>query len=141
MHIELLKHSFKAITYRFQKAINNSKADFGEFKISDHTRTPNEIINHMYDLAVKTGTMIREGHFNCPAPLQLSFDEEVHRFLKTIKDLETIIEENKPGLELSKKLLQGPIMDITTHVGQLAILNGLNGNKIPKESYFDAGLD
>jgi len=141
MYIELLKHSLKAIAYRFQKAISNSKENFGEFKISPHTRTPNEIINHMYDLAVKTGTMIKEGHFNCPIPSQLSFNEEVLRFLKTIKDLEPIIEENKPGIELSKKLLQGPIMDITTHIGQLAMLNGLNGNKISKESYFDANLD
>ncbi|PSL48297.1 hypothetical protein CLV51_1021164 [Chitinophaga niastensis] len=138
---EILKHSINAIEYRFIKATAGSKDNFGDYKISDHTRSPNEIINHMYDLATKTKTMIKEGHFNCPVPESLKFEDEVKRFLSAIKELEAVIANSEISIEISKKLLQGPILDMATHIGQIAMLNGLNGNKITKESYFAADLD
>jgi hypothetical protein len=138
---EILNHSIKAIEYRFKKATAGSKDNFGDFKISDHTRTPNEIINHMFDLATKTKTMIREGHFNCPLPERLEFKAETKRFLSGLKELQTVIGETEIEIEISKKLLQGPILDIVTHIGQIAMLNGLNGNKISKESYYSANLE
>lgn len=137
---EILYHSIKAIEYRFAKATAGSKVDFGDFKISEHTRTPNEIINHMFDLATKTNTMIREGHFNCPSPKLLNFNEECKRFLSELSELKNSIGNNDIDLEICKKLLQGPLLDITTHIGQIAMLNGLNDNKIPKESYYSADL-
>jgi hypothetical protein len=138
---EILYHSIRTIEYRFTKATAGSKDNFGDFKISDHTRTPNEIINHMFDLATKTKTMIKEGHFNCPSPERLEFKAETKRFLSGLKELQTVIGETEIEIEISKKLLQGPILDIVTHIGQIAMLNGLNGNKIIKESYYSADLE
>jgi len=42
---------------------------------------------------------------------------------------------------MRKRLLQGPILDMATHIGQLAMLNGLNGNPVPKESYYNADIE
>ena len=138
---ELLQHSIKAIEYRFIKATTGSGNNFGEFKISEHTRSPNEIINHMFDLATKTKTMIKDGHFNCPSPGNLEFEGEKKRFLSGIKELETVIGDTDISMATSKKLLQGPILDIASHIGQLAMLNGLDGNKIPKENYYATDLE
>jgi hypothetical protein len=138
---EILEHSVKAIEYRFAKAIKGSKDNFGNFKISKYTRSPAEIINHMYDLAIKTKTKIKEGHFNCPTPDRLNFNEEVTRFFIILGELQTMIKNNKIDIETTKRLLQGSILDIATHIGQIAMLNGLNGNRIPKESYYDADLE
>lgn len=137
---ELLVHAIKAVGYRFEKSVRGSKEGFGTYKISTHTRSPNEIINHMFDLVQKTASMIIEGHFNCPAPEEISFSEECERFLKGLKELEKVVAQHEINLLVSKKLLQGPILDIGTHVGQIAMLNGLHGNKISKENFYSADV-
>ncbi|MBZ5857612.1 hypothetical protein [Flavihumibacter profundi] len=137
---QMLIHAVKAIQYRFIKATNCSKEHFGEYKVGPHTRTPNEITNHIYDLVNKTACRIKEGHFNCPAPQLLDFSREKERLLSGLEELIYIINTSVMDFELWKKLLQGPVLDIATHIGQIAMLNGLHGNKIPGESYFDAIL-
>lgn len=137
---DILKHALLAIGYRFKKAIANSNENFGNFKISEHTRTPNQIINHLFDLVNKTKSKILEGHFNVSAPSELDFIGETNRFLESLEELAQLFTQVQMEMEEAKKLLQGPILDITSHIGQIAMLNGLNGNKIPKENYYSANL-
>ena len=137
---ELLAHAIKAATYRFNRAVEGSAADFGDFTIGEHTRTPNRIIRHMTDLALKTAMVIREGHFNVPSLQPLGFEEEKARLLLALDALPVLVLERETDLALCKKLLQGPVLDMVSHVGQLAMLNGLHGNKIKGESYFDASI-
>ncbi|WOK07945.1 hypothetical protein RT717_04790 [Imperialibacter roseus] len=140
MNNELLRHTVAAIRYRLTKAIAQTSDGFGEYKVSAHTRTPNEIINHMTDLALKATMMVEEGHFNSPAPPSLTFTKEVARFNDSLTALSRVLEAKELDPSLVKKLLQGPILDMATHVGQIAMLNGLNGNKVPNENYFAADL-
>ncbi|MBN8820742.1 MULTISPECIES: hypothetical protein [unclassified Spirosoma] len=138
---ELLAHAVKALAYRFRKAINGSADPFGTFTISTHTRSPNQIINHMYDLAVKTKLMITEGSISCPAPSVLDFAGETTRFIEALHELVITIDSVPISSDMRKRLLQGPILDMATHIGQLAMLNGLNGNPVPKESYYNADIE
>lgn len=73
---EILVHVVKTIQYRFLKVTTGSKEGFGSFKIGEHTRCPAEIIHHIFDLTVKTKTMITEGHFNVSPLALLSFSAE-----------------------------------------------------------------
>ncbi|UBM59499.1 hypothetical protein LAG90_02365 [Marinilongibacter aquaticus] len=136
-----LIHSIKAIRYRFIKATEKSNANFGDFKISSHTRSPKEIVNHMCDLVLKTESMLCEGHFNSPSPEPLDFTEESKRFLRSLSKLENILPDKEMHLEMSERLLQGPILDMATHIGQLAMLNGINGRKVEKENYFKVDIN
>ncbi len=138
---EILVHVVKTIQYRFMKVLAGSKEDFGSFKISEHTRCPAEIIHHMFDLTVKTRMMIIEGHFNVPPVTLLIFSDEKERFIDELNELELVIGSNKIDIVLGLKLLQGPLSDILTHIGQVAMLNGLHGNKIPKENYYAAQIN
>jgi hypothetical protein len=137
---QLLIHTAKAIGYRFEKVVRNSKDNFGEFRIAEHVRSPREIVNHMYDLVNKTRTMICEGHFNCPPPTQLGLQEEKDRFITALKELQATIPQFQFDEKMVLKLLQGPMIDMATHIGQIAMLNGLHGNKIPGENYFAVDL-
>lgn len=132
----LLVHSVRAIKYRFIAVTTGSKESFGEFRVSPQTRTPNEIIHHMVDLVTKTGVRIREGHFNVPEAMAVDFEEEKMRMLQGLDDLTGLLETVSLDLDLACRLLQGPLLDITTHIGQLALLNGLHGNRIPRQDYF-----
>ncbi|GAB3966958.1 hypothetical protein GCM10028806_08380 [Spirosoma terrae] len=138
---DLLAHAIGALAYRFTVAISGCSESFGNYKISSHTRSPTEILNHMYDLVIKTMTMIQEGHFNCPPPEILSFDSEYNRLVEGLQELREIVKTVPIADDVCKRLLQGPILDIATHIGQLAMLNGLNGNKIPKENYYIADIN
>lgn len=84
--------------------------------------------------------LIKEGHFNSPSPQNLDFASEQARFLLGIKELEMAFGKKKIDMGVSKKLLQGPILDIATHVGQLAMLNGIFGSPVAKESYYEIDL-
>lgn len=137
---QLLIHLIKTIQYRFVKATNGSKANFGSTKLNNHTRSPNEIIQHMYDLAVKTKCIIKGNPFPISNYESLDFAGEANRFTDTMKELSLTVEESYIDFVLCKKLLQGPISDIITHIGQIAMLNGLHGNKIPAESFYEADI-
>lgn len=137
---EILSHSIKAIAYRFSKAIAGSKDNFGEFRISTRTRNVNEIVNHMYDLVLKIKIKIKEGHFNCPPPEPLNFEGENLRFITGLLELGMIIKAAEIDIVTEKRLLQGPVLDMATHIGQISLLNGLNGNKIIKENYYAVDL-
>ena len=139
-HNVLLRHSLKAIEYRFINATAVSKPGFGEFKASANTRSPSQIINHIFDLVSKMNLLIDEGHFNVPSTPHLDFESEHARFLQGIRALENAFGKKEIDMAVSKRILQGPILDIATHVGQLAMLNGIFGSPVAKESYFEIDL-
>jgi hypothetical protein len=138
---DLLAHAIKALAYRFIKATTGSTDSFGGYKLSPHTRSPTEILNHMYDLVVKTITMIQQGHFNCPIPEVLPFEPERVRLIDGLGELRTTIESNLIEDDVCERLLQGPILDLASHIGQLAMLNGLNGTIIQRENYYGADIN
>ena len=137
---ELLRHTLSTIGYRFQKAVNNSNENFGDFKIGKETRTPNEIVNHMFDLLSKTKIFVSEGRFDNAVPTKLDFNSEVERFHLKLGNLDNAFSSNELDINYSKRLLQGPLLDIMCHVGQIAMLSGLNGNRIQAEEYSSANI-
>ncbi len=141
MKNELIRHALAAIDHRFSKTVMDHGTGFGDFKIGEECRTPNEIVNHMFDLVNRTSMKLREGHFNCPAPDVLNCEEEIIRFKQGVKDLDLLISKTDIDMSTKKKLLQGPLLDVTTHIGQLAMLNGLAGHKVKKKSYYTAHID
>ncbi|MBD2703341.1 hypothetical protein IC229_22035 [Spirosoma sp. BT702] len=137
---DLLAHAVKALAYRFIKATTGSTDSFGGYKLNSHTRSPNEILNHMYDLVVKTRTMIQQGHFNCPIPEVLPFEPERDRLINGLGELRTAIESHQIEDDVCGRLLQGPLLDLASHIGQLAMLTGLNGTIIQRENYYRADI-
>ena len=135
---ELLRHAVATIDYRFQKSIANSNETFGGFKIGKDTRTPTEIVNHMFDLLRKTKIFITEGRFDNIAPTRLDFNSEIERFHLELSNLDNAFSKNELDITYSKRLLQGPLSDVMCHIGQISMLSGLNGNRIQAEDYSSA---
>ena len=136
-----LIHTVKSISYRFSRAVENSPIDFGDLKISKTSRTPSEIINHMYDLVNKSISIIEDGHMNIQGPQALDFEGEKTRFTYSLIDLIEVLSKHPIDEKSTKKILQGPFIDMATHVGQIAILKGIDGNNTEGESYFKVDLD
>lgn len=140
MENELLRHLLATISYRFEKVVKHIGADFGDFSVGLGVRTPEEIFNHMYQVLHATGVFIQEERFIKVRPEQLPLMEEVDRFRLAITKVDAIL-ANKPLEEAyAKRLIQGPLSDILTHVGQLSMLSRLHGKPIAGEDFSSAAV-
>lgn len=75
-----------------------------------------------------------------PEPLN-SFGEEQERFHALLIGLRDELDERGALGSLSaEQLLQGPLADVMTHVGQLALLRRLHGNPVPPENFIYADV-
>lgn len=132
---EFLRHTLATIAYRFQKSVSSSTEEFGSFNLGHGSRTPSEIVTHIYEVLKATGEFILEGKYAEDQPENLSFKQEIERFNTELENFDLVLIENNLDIEYSKRLLQGPLSDILTHVGQIAMMGRLNGNPIAKERF------
>ena len=130
-----------ALAYRTQKALRDAPADFAAFTPIAGVRSPTELVRHMTSVLGYARTIFIGGHHR-PEPLE-SLRAEVDRFHAMLEDLARHIESDAPMLNgLSpEQLLQGPLSDAMTHVGQLALLRRLQGSPVPPENFVFANID
>jgi hypothetical protein len=136
----LLQHFLAAIAYRAQKALRGAPGAFAEFSAGNNVRTPHELVWHMTGVLGYACTFFRGGVWQ-PDKLE-SFAAEIARFHQVLEDLGAALEKDTPVREISmEQLLQGPLADAMTHVGQLAILRRLAGSPVPPENFVRAVID
>ena len=140
MKNEYLRHTLSTISYRFLKAVRNRENDFGNFSAGVGSRTPVEIINHMYHVLNGTRIFIEEEKYNKDQPEKLSLTLEIDRFNKELKFLDNVLVDKELGINYSKRLIQGPLSDLLTHVGQISMLSRLAGNPIAGEDFSSASI-
>lgn len=135
MKNEYLRHTLATIDYRFQKSIKYRNVDFGDYTLGKESRTPKEIINHMYFVLSSTTIYITEERVQQERPDKLALELEIARFDSEIKRMDQVLSKNELDLNYSKRLLQGPLSDILTHIGQISMLSRLNNNPIEWEDF------
>lgn len=138
---EFLRHLLVTMAYRFKKINEHSGSDFGEYKISQETRTPSEILHHVNFVIDKTRRVIETQNYDDVFPEKLSYEEEIKRFYDLLEKLDKVLEKKELEPKFCKKLIQGPLSDTLCHIGQIGMLCGLNGNKIPGENYSLANIE
>jgi len=136
---ELLRHALATITYRGGKAIRDVPPDFANFPVNETTRTPIAILAHMGDL-LGWSLSIAKGkrEFNPVEPR--GWDADVERFFSTLNDFDQYLASEEPLLCSAKQLLQAPIADALTHIGQIAMLRRMAGTPMRAENYFVAKI-
>lgn len=135
----LLKHFLATIAYRTQKALRGAPDSFADFRAGANLRTPHEIIWYMTGVLGYARTFFQAGVWQ-PDYLD-DFRDEVGRFHLVLQDLGTLLEREIPRNGISpEQLLQGPLTDAMTHVGQLAMLRRLAGSPVPSENFVYATI-
>ena len=137
---EYLRHTLSTIQYRFQKSVSLVKSDFGKFAIGKGSRTPNEIISYMCNLVKWTRDFINEETYIEKDSVKLELSSEVQRFDSEIRKLDDLLIEKEIDIYLTKKLIQGPLSDILTHIGQIAMLSRMYGKPIKGENFSAAEI-
>lgn len=135
---ELLRHVLAAIAYRTQKALRGAPAHYPDFSAGHQARTPVEVLRHMTSLMGYVRTFFHGGTYpRKPEPLP-TFDAEIHRFHAMLEEVGTLLASDANVDLTTEQLLQGPLADTLTHVGQLAMLRRLADAPVPPENFIQA---
>ncbi|MBU0596487.1 hypothetical protein KJ567_07380 [Candidatus Bipolaricaulota bacterium] len=135
---EFLAHYLGAIAYRAQKALRGAPADFGGFRMTSGVRTPAELVRHMTSVLGYARTFFVGGTYR-PEPLP-TLGAEISRFHEMLESLSEQIEHGAFERITPLQLLQGPLSDVMSHVGQLALLRRLAGSPVPPENFIFAAV-
>jgi hypothetical protein len=136
---QLLRHAVATLAYRSGKAIRGAPDGFADFKASEKTRTPGQILAHLGDLIDWALSMAKGKQEWHDSPV-LSWDEGAKRFFVTLKSIDDYLASDAPLHASAERLFQGPVADALTHVGQIAMLRGIAGSSIRAENYFKADI-
>jgi len=136
---DCLRHSLATLAYRGGKVLLGAPQGFGAFKVGDTSRTPSEILAHVCDLFEWASSLVRGREVwrdASPGP----WDSDVQRFYSTLGALDDLLAgAGSLGCPWTR-LVQGPIADAFTHIGQLALLRRLAGSAVRGENYFKAEI-
>ena len=71
-----------------------------------------------------------------------SIDAKLNRAFEHMDELEAAVEAFSRMRPVTvEQLLQGPLADVMTHAGQLALLRRLAGSPVPPENFIRAAID
>jgi hypothetical protein len=102
-------------------------------------RMPLEILAHMGDLfdwALSVAVGSEQWHNTQPRP----WTEEQQRFFSSLKTFDDFLASDAPLHAPVERLMQGPVADALTHVGQLAMLRRLSGSPSRGENFYVAEI-
>ena len=136
---ELLRHLIATVAYRARIAISDAPENFAAFKIGEAIRTPGEILAHIGDL-LQGSLYLMKGEFVRLNSAPLRWNEEVERFFTAAKEFDSYLASDAPLSQPIEKIIQGPISDALTHVGQIVMLRRAAGAPVRVESYFTAEI-
>jgi len=135
----LLRHTLATVAYRGGKSIRNAPASFANYCGHPTTRSPVEILAHIGDL-LDWGLSIAAGKQEWHNSKPLAWDKECDRFFAALKKFDDYLASGEPLHVPEEKLFQGPVADIITHIGQIAMLRRMGGAPVKGENYFMADM-
>jgi hypothetical protein len=127
------------LAYRGGIAVSDAPENFGEFRVAEATRTPGQILAHIGDL-LEGSLYLLKGEMVYLTSAPLPWEAEVSRFFAGVKKLDSYLASDAPLLCPIEKLVQGPIGDALTHVGQIVMLRRVAGKPVRVASYFEADI-
>ncbi len=136
---EVLRHMVATVAYRGGIAVLDARESFSSFRAQETTRTPGEILAHIGDLLEGSLHLVK-GEMVYLTSTPLPWKDEVKRFFTAVKAFDVYLASDAPLACPVEKLVQGPIGDALTHVGQIVMLRRISGNPIRSAAYFTAEI-
>ena len=127
------------VAYRGGLACVDAPESFASFRATSTTRTPGEILAHIGHLLEGSLHLVK-GEMVYLTSTPLPWKEEVTRFFTAVKAFDVYLASDAPLACPVEKLVQGPIGDALTHVGQIVMLRRMSGNPIRSAAYFTAEI-
>jgi hypothetical protein len=135
----VLRHLAATLAYRAAKVLRDAPPGFGPATFGPTTRRPVQIVAHMADL-MSWAVTLAQGDYVWKAEGGEDWSSEVARFFDGLARLDRELATEGAFAGSVEKLIQGPLADALTHVGQLALLRGIAGAAVRPESYARAEI-
>lgn len=136
---QLLRHALATLAYRGGKTIRDAPENFSVFSCGGGCRSAGQILAHIGDL-LDWSISIASGNQQWHQSKPQSWNDDVKRFYAALAAFDAYLASEKLLQAPVGKLLQGPIADALTHVGQIAILRRLANSPVKGEDYFSAEI-
>ncbi len=136
---ELLRHTIATLAYRGGKALRGAPDGFAQFRVGDTTRTPGQILAHIGDL-LDWGLSLAKDAQKWQNSDSLTWDKGSERFFASLQAFDAYLASDAPLGCPAEKLIQAPLADCLTHVGQISMLRRLAGAPVRAENYFKAEI-
>ena len=134
---ELLRHTLATVAYRAARVLEDAPEGFADFDGAG--RRPEQILAHMGDLFDWALSMAEGDQRWAPVPPR-GWVEEKQRFFAALTALDAYLTSDQPLHVPLERLLQGPVADALTHVGQLAMMRRLAGSPTRGENFYVAAV-
>ena len=138
----MVRHFLAALAYRFHKAVEGAPDGFEQLDAGHGIRSPLAIVHHMNGVLGYARVVLESGDLDYWHEIpQLGWREEVALAHQTLQAIDAILAAGS-GIdpERLERLLQGPLADSMTHVGQLAMLRRVAGSPIHAENFYKADI-
>jgi hypothetical protein len=134
---EFLRHTLATVAYRAARALEGAPDHFAGFSAAG--RMPVQILAHMGDL-FDWALSAAVGHEQWQTAQPRAWKEEKQRFFSSLQALDSYLASDSPLQAPVERLLQGPVADALSHVGQLAMLRRLSGSPTRGENFYVANV-
>ena len=128
-----LSHLIKTIRFRFEYAVSEIDDTYPELSVGQGVRTPIEILHHMQGLMHYVIHICGGGRNEMKE--MSDWPEEKEQFLDSVTRVEQFLANAEVDEEAYLRIIQGPLADALTHIGQLAMMSRLSGKPLPKLNY------
>jgi hypothetical protein len=135
----MLRHLVATLAYRAAKVLRDAPAGFDSFSGGPTLRTPVQVLAHMADL-MAWATRMAKGEYVWEAGGSNDWNTELRRFFDGLAALDAVLASGLPPGNAAELLIQGPLADALTHVGQVAMLRSAAGSPVRPESYARARI-
>jgi hypothetical protein len=142
----LVRHLLATLVYRTTKIIHDAPSNYPYTSIGEGVRTPEKVLGHINSLIQLSNRFWSPDRLISMEMLRKQigkkgWEREVGLFYKLVAQFDaTLASFSSPRKHSPEKILQGPLMDAFTHVGQLALLRRMAGSPIKGESYWMADV-
>lgn len=131
---EVLRHLLASLAYRANLALEGCPDSFADFRAVEGAMTPREIVNHCSVILGFANAQLSKGEFQ-KSEIE-DWNAEVERFHMTLANLDQTLQSRlQADRETILKMLQGPLLDAFTHIGQLNMLRRLAGCPVPRTNF------
>jgi hypothetical protein len=136
-----LRHALATVAYRASITVAGAPEGFGAFTAPGAVRSPVETLAHTSDVLTMALAFARGEERPARSSPPWTFEAEVERFYATCEAFDARLRDPEPLAAPWQRLLQGPIADALTHVGQLALLRRLAGAPLGAARYYGATIE
>jgi len=138
----VLRHLVATIAYRSACVLGDAPDGFESASVAEGGWTAHQLVHHMTNVLGYAYAKLADTERVAYEPAE-TFRGEVDRYYDMLGKIDGALSEGRSTENPDDiyRLLQGPLVDACTHIGQLAALRRKVGAPVPRRNYIKANVE